>query len=113
VFQAAVGAGAMITPVRIGFALADGSPTTVAAFIGADTLFASVRRVVAARGLVVTLRAHPPTHPGPDSGHGGTRRGLAVVVQAMINPTRRGQVHIAGSSRGTQPGGIGWRQSYR
>ena len=85
-FQAAVGAGAVVAPVRLGFALADGSPTTVAAFIGADSLLASIRRVVTTRGLVVTVRAHPPIHPGPDSGRGVTRRALAGVVQAVIRP---------------------------
>ena len=114
VFQAAVGARATIAPVRIGFALADGAPTTVAAFIGADTLWASVRRVIAARGLVVTLRAHPPIHPGPDSGHGGTRRALAAVVQAVVRAdSTDSAAHIAGSFRRTQPAGVGWRQSYR
>jgi 1-acyl-sn-glycerol-3-phosphate acyltransferase len=114
VFQAALGARATIAPMRIRFALAGGAPTTVAAFIGTDTLWASVRRVIAARGLVVTLRAHPPIHPGPDSGHGRTRRALAAVVQAVVHAdgTRAG-AHIAGSSPATQPAGVGWRQSYR
>lgn len=112
VFQAAIGARATIAPVRIGFELAHGSPTTVAAFIGADTLFASVRRVIGARGLVVTLRAHPPIHPGPDSGCGGTRRALAAVVQAVIRPDDvRGTAHIPGNFPETQPAGVGWRQS--
>jgi 1-acyl-sn-glycerol-3-phosphate acyltransferase len=106
VFQAAIGAGAAVVPVRIGFALADGSPTTVAAFIGADSLVASLRRVITARGLVVTVRAHPPIHPGPDSGRGGTRRALAAVTQAVITPAEPSTaVHIAGSSPRTQPAG--------
>jgi 1-acyl-sn-glycerol-3-phosphate acyltransferase len=113
VFQAAIGAGATIAPVRIGFALADGSPTTVAAFIGADSLAASLRRVITTRGLVVTLRAHPPIHPGPDSGRGVTRRAVAAVVQAVIRPDATGPapVHIAGSSSRVQPVAVGWRQS--
>ena len=114
VFQAAIGAGATIAPVRIGFALADGSPTTVAAFIGSDPLVASLRRVITARGLVVTLRAHPPIHPGPDSGRGGTRRALAAVVQAVIKPEPTGATaHDSGISPPKQPLGAGRRQSYR
>ena len=44
------------------YRLADGTPTTVAAFVGDDTLFASVWRVVATRGLVVELEAEPVDH---------------------------------------------------
>lgn len=83
-FQAALGAGAAVTPVRIGFALPDGTPTTVAAYVGDDSLLRSFGRVLRARGLVVTLRAHRPVHPGPDAGRGVTRRALAGVVQAVI-----------------------------
>ena len=70
-FQAALAAGAVVAPVRLTFALADGSPTTVAAFVGDESLLTSLRRVLTARGLAVTLRAHPPIHPGL----GATRRG--------------------------------------
>ena len=45
-FQAAIDAGAPVVPVRLAFSI-DGAPTTVAAFLGQDTLLASVRRVVA------------------------------------------------------------------
>jgi 1-acyl-sn-glycerol-3-phosphate acyltransferase len=104
VFQAAIGAGAAIAPVRLGFTLADGSPTTVAAFIGSDTLAASLCRVITARGLVVTVRAHPPIHPGPDAGRSGTRRALAAVVQAVIKPHGTDPaVHISGTFAQTQP----------
>jgi len=111
VFQAAVGSGTVVAPVRIGFTLA-GSPTTVAAFVGDDTLLASLRRVVTARGLAVTLRAYPVIHPGPDAGYGVTRRALAVVVQAVVGTTATPTaVHMAGSSPATQPLGPSRRQS--
>jgi hypothetical protein len=45
--------------VSLRYRLADGTPTTVAAFVGTDTLIASVLRVVATRGLVVELEAAP------------------------------------------------------
>lgn len=105
-FQAAVQAGAVVAPVRVTFALADGSPTTVAAFIGEESLVTSLRRVITARGLAVTLRAHPPIHPGL----GATRRGLAAVAQAVLQPetptvhhVTTTTVHIAGSSLALQP----------
>lgn len=97
-FQAALAAGAVVAPVRLTFALADGSPTTVAAFIGDESLLTSLRRVLTARGLAVTLRAHPPIHPGL----GATRRGLAGVTQTVLRsgpPT----VHMAGTSDSLQP----------
>lgn len=50
VFQAALDAGAPVRPVAIRYRLAGGEPTTVPAFVGDDTLTASLRRVVAARG---------------------------------------------------------------
>ena len=66
-FQAAIDAGASVRPVGLRYRLADGTPTTVAAFVGADTLFASVRRIVATRGLVDRgrRRARSPTPAGP------------------------------------------------
>jgi 1-acyl-sn-glycerol-3-phosphate acyltransferase len=78
-FQAAIDAGAPVVPVRLAFSI-DGAPTTVAAFLGEDTLLASVRRVVAARGLTVELRAQPALHPS----QGATRRTLARAAGAAV-----------------------------
>ena len=77
-FQAAVDAGAPVAPVTLSFRLADGSGTTVAAFIGDDTLLASMGRVMRTRGLRVVLRAHPALHPAPDA----SRRRLASAAHA-------------------------------
>lgn len=82
-FQAAIDAGAPVAPVTLNFKLGDGAATTVAAYLGEDTLLASVRRVVMARGLLVTLRAHPALHPAP----GATRRALARAAQAAVAGT--------------------------
>jgi 1-acyl-sn-glycerol-3-phosphate acyltransferase len=71
-FQAAIDAGVPVVPVRLSFSI-DGEPTTVAAFLGEDTLYASVRRVVAARGLTVTLRTYPMLHPMLDPTADGDR----------------------------------------
>jgi 1-acyl-sn-glycerol-3-phosphate acyltransferase len=83
-FHAAVTAKAAVVPVRLDFALADGGATTVAAFVGTDSLLASVGRVVTTRGLTIGLRAYPSIDPGPDSGHGKTRRALAAAAQTVF-----------------------------
>ena len=54
-------------------------PTTVAAFLGDDTLPASLLRVVATRGLVVEVDARA-TRPGA----GATRRELAAATYAAL-----------------------------
>jgi 1-acyl-sn-glycerol-3-phosphate acyltransferase len=81
-FQAAIDAGAPVRPVSLRYRLADGSATTVAAFLGTDTLLASVLRVVATRGLVVELDAGPVA----DS-RGAARRGMATATAALVRPT--------------------------
>jgi len=71
-FQAAVNAGAPVVPISIRYA----SPS--ASFIGDDTLWSSVRRVAALRGLTVTLVGSPGLRPEP----GADRRVLARAAQA-------------------------------
>jgi 1-acyl-sn-glycerol-3-phosphate acyltransferase len=82
-FQSAIDAGAPVRPISLRYRLADGTPTTVASFLGEDTLLASVLRVVATRGLVVELEAGPVT----DS-TGASRRDLAVAMAAIVRPAR-------------------------
>jgi 1-acyl-sn-glycerol-3-phosphate acyltransferase len=86
-FQAAVDAGVPVVPVTLRFGLAgdrDGdADTTIAAYVGEDTLLASVRRVVTARGLGVSLRSHPALHPAP----GASRRALARAAQSAVQPS--------------------------
>ena len=52
-FQAAVDAGRPVQPLRLTYHHRDGTPSTVAAFIGDDTLMASIRRLVTARRTIV------------------------------------------------------------
>jgi 1-acyl-sn-glycerol-3-phosphate acyltransferase len=79
-FQAAIDAGAPVRPVALRYRLADGSLTTAAAFVGDDTLIASVLRVVSTRGLVVELVVSDPAptsaEPRP------ARRTLAAAIAA-------------------------------
>jgi 1-acyl-sn-glycerol-3-phosphate acyltransferase len=79
-FQAAIDAGVPVAPVTLRFGLTGGADTTVAAFLGEDTLLASLRRVVTARGLRVTVQAHPALHPVA----GASRRALARVAQSAV-----------------------------
>lgn len=90
-FQAAIDAGAPVVPVTLRF-LANGRPTTVAAFLGEDTLWDSFRRVIATRGLEVTLSAHPALHPAAEASRGNHARG---------NHARRNLARAAASAVGT------------
>ncbi|MGK5679030.1 lysophospholipid acyltransferase family protein [Actinoplanes sp. URMC 104] len=73
-FQAAVDAGAPVVPASIRY------DSTAAAFIGDDTLVASVRRVAALRSLTATLVTAPALRPAP----GADRRVLARAAQASM-----------------------------
>ncbi|MFH0241636.1 lysophospholipid acyltransferase family protein [Streptomyces sp. HK10] len=111
-FQAALDAGVPIQPVAIRYRVrgaAEGTGTmdtagavdTRAAFVGDDTLAASLRRVVAARGLVAEVTVLPPLPPGahPD------RRALAAAareaVEAVLGTVARESV--AGADRCPPP----------
>jgi 1-acyl-sn-glycerol-3-phosphate acyltransferase len=77
--QSAVDAGVPVRPVSLRYRLSDGSVTTAAAFVGDDTMFASVWRVVSARGLVVELEASPLVETA-----GRTRRETAAETAAWV-----------------------------
>jgi 1-acyl-sn-glycerol-3-phosphate acyltransferase len=81
-FQAALDAGVPVQPVRIRYRLSDASPATLAAFVGDDTLLASLRRVTAARGLVAEVHVLPAIPYGAY----GDRRALAHAAQATVEP---------------------------
>jgi 1-acyl-sn-glycerol-3-phosphate acyltransferase len=87
-FQSAINAGVPVAPVTLAFSLASGDTTTVAAFVGHDSLLASVWRVVAAHGVRVSVRMHPALYPEP----GSSRRALARATQAAITAARAGTV---------------------
>ncbi|MBN6035997.1 lysophospholipid acyltransferase family protein [Amycolatopsis sp. 195334CR] len=73
-FQAALDAGAPIQPVRISYWQGE-VPSTVPAFVGDDTVLASVRRVLRARELSVRVSSSPVLEPL------GDRRRLAALAQ--------------------------------
>ncbi|WDZ85090.1 lysophospholipid acyltransferase family protein [Micromonospora cathayae] len=87
-FQAAVDAGAAVVPVRISYRCAGtGTPTTAPAFVGEANLWRSVRRVLAARDLVVQVAVGAALHPTPEA----DRRRLARTAESALRltPLRR------------------------
>ncbi|MEU3660581.1 lysophospholipid acyltransferase family protein [Streptomyces sp. NPDC032940] len=89
VFQAALDAGVPVQPVRIRYRTQDGTPSTVPAFVGDDTLLASLWRVASARGLTAEVEVCPAVPPG----HHRDRRSLAEAAQ------RAGHGSVDGSGR--------------
>lgn len=77
-FQAAVDAGRPVQPLRLTYHHGDGTPSTVTAFVGNDTLLASITRIVTARRTVVHVGVESLQLPG------GSRRDLAVRCEAAI-----------------------------
>ncbi|MCW0215194.1 MAG: 1-acyl-sn-glycerol-3-phosphate acyltransferase [Pseudonocardia sp.] len=82
-FQAALDAGVPVRPARLTLGLPDGRPTTVGAFVGQDTLWDSLSRVLRLPGLVCELTVLPALAPV------GDRRGLA----------RRAELAVTGGER--------------
>ncbi|MDH6627766.1 1-acyl-sn-glycerol-3-phosphate acyltransferase [Streptomyces sp. LBL] len=84
VFQAALDAGVPVQPVRIRYRLAGGAASTAPAFVGDDSLLASVWRVVSTRGLVAEAEVRdaiaPDRHPD--------RRALARAAERDALPAR-------------------------
>ncbi|MEU2426806.1 lysophospholipid acyltransferase family protein [Streptomyces sp. NPDC007851] len=81
VFQAALDAGAPVQPVRLRYRQAAGGASTVPAYVGQDTLLASLWRVVSTRGLVAEVDIRPLI---PAGGH-PDRRALARAAQPVTH----------------------------
>ena len=79
-FQAALDAHVPVRPVSQRFLLPDGTPTTVGAFIGEDTLLDSMLRVLRLPRLVVEVQVLPLLEAGP----GTDRRELARRAELAI-----------------------------
>jgi len=88
-FQAAVDAGRPVQPLRLSYHHRDGRPSTVAAYVGDDTLMASIRRLVTARRTVVHVQVESLQLPGT------SRRDLAARCEAAVrgDVARRGNGH--------------------
>lgn len=81
-FQAAVDAGRPVQPLRLTYHHRDGRPSTVAAFVGDDSLWQSLSRTVRARLTVVDIEVASLELPGTD------RRELSARCEVAV----RGQV---------------------
>lgn len=79
-FQAAIDGGAAILPVALRYRIGDGHQTTAPAFIGTESLTASLMRVAKLRGLVIELFvcAEIP------AGRTADRRELADLTESAV-----------------------------
>lgn len=106
-FQAAIDASVAVRPVALRYGLADGTPTTVAAFVGEQTLWRSVVTVAGVRGLVIQVHLLSPLAPV-----GADRRALAARAAARVvrsGNDRRGPERLVGGgagAAGADPGGL-------
>jgi hypothetical protein len=77
-FQAAVDAGRPVQPLRLSYRHRDGRLSTVPAFVGDDSLLASLRRVITARRTVCHIGVESLQLPGDDRRDLGARCETAV-----------------------------------
>ncbi|WP_326547362.1 lysophospholipid acyltransferase family protein [Mycolicibacterium sp. ND9-15] len=77
-FQAAIDAGRPVQPLRVSYHHPDGAPSTVAAYVGDDTLLESIRRLITAKRTVVRVQVESLQLPGTD------RRELATRCETAV-----------------------------
>lgn len=95
-FQAAVDTGVPVHPVVVSFHTSTGSLSTAACFIGADDIGDTMRRVLAAKGLVVRIRMCEQQLPGDDRRELALRCERAVFGDpAMLTSANTGSVALA------------------
>jgi 1-acyl-sn-glycerol-3-phosphate acyltransferase len=86
-FQAAIDAGAPITPIALGYADRSGKPTNVPAYVGDMTLLQCLWRIARSEGLVARIEVLPAL-----AADGQERRHLAArahrLVAHAISPSR-------------------------
>jgi hypothetical protein len=80
VFAAALDAGVPVRPVALRYRLLDGWPTTAPAFLGSETLWTSLLRVVRLPGVVCELEVLPLLEPAA----GTDRRALAAAAERAV-----------------------------
>ncbi|GFG97073.1 lysophospholipid acyltransferase family protein [Mycobacterium timonense] len=89
-FQAAIDAGRPVQPLRLTYHHVDGSPSTVPAFVGDETLLGSIRRLLAVRRTLARVHVESLQLPGTD------RRVLAGRCQSAVGA---GAARCAGHGR--------------
>jgi 1-acyl-sn-glycerol-3-phosphate acyltransferase len=95
-FQAAIDAGVPVVPVAVVLHPPADGPQAAAAFIGEETLWEALQRVLRMRGLECSLTVLPALAPVPDRRELARRAGAAVA-------TVTGVPHPAGRSRAPLP----------
>lgn len=86
-FQAALDAGVPVQPVRIAYRLGDGEFAGAPAFVGDDTLTASLWRIARARDVRAEVRLLPRIPEGRHT----DRRALTAAAQRAVLGTRERQ----------------------
>ncbi|MCX4766857.1 1-acyl-sn-glycerol-3-phosphate acyltransferase [Streptomyces sp. NBC_01275] len=81
VFQAALDAKVPVQPVRIRYRADGGAPSTTPAYVGDDSLLASLWRVASARGLVAEVEILPALAPSAYA----DRRALAAAAGERVS----------------------------
>lgn len=93
-FQAAIDAGRPVQPLHLAYRYPDGTTSTAAAFLGEDSLWASLTRVTRTRSIAVQVAVLPLQLP--DTG----RRRLAMRCESAVRGERRRGASPEGSVRG-------------
>jgi 1-acyl-sn-glycerol-3-phosphate acyltransferase len=83
-FQAAVDTGRPVQPLRLSYQHRDGRPSTATAFLGEDSLWASINRIARARHTVVCVEVQSLQLPG------SSRRDLAARCEREVRGSRHG-----------------------
>lgn len=94
-FQAALDAGAVVRPVGLRFSLPPGqAPTTAAAFVGSGSLWTSLCRVAALRGLAIEVKLLPELagtdYPNRRAIARAARSAVAAAFATAPGPTDTG-----------------------
>ncbi|MFL9654435.1 lysophospholipid acyltransferase family protein [Streptomyces sp. PB17] len=84
VFQAALDAGVPVQPIRIRYLAGERAVSTAPAFVGVDTLLASLWRVASAHGLTAEVTVRPVVPPGRHR----DRRSLARAAEEAVHGDR-------------------------
>jgi 1-acyl-sn-glycerol-3-phosphate acyltransferase len=85
-FQAAIDAGRPVQPLRLRYHHRDGRVSTVPAYVGDDTLFCSIRRVLASPYTEARIDVEPLQLPGTDRRELARRCHTAVRASAGHEP---------------------------
>ncbi|WP_374207748.1 hypothetical protein [Streptomyces sp. XM4193] len=104
VFDAAVRAAVPVRPVALSYRQPGSAPSTVAAFVGDDSLPRSLRRVLGAVELSVHAELLPPVRP-PAHSHAASRSAAGVRSSGGLGPSAAPGAGSCGPAAGNGRGG--------